>query len=64
MEWILSNMEWLLSGIGIAIPLAIIGWIFQKKIHARHIQNQRSGNNSINTQAGRDIKTNQKSKKR
>lgn len=64
MEWILSNKEWFLSGIGIAIPLAFITLFFQKKNQAKQIQNQRSGNNSSNLQAGRDITTNKKNSKK
>ena len=31
MEWVLANKEWLLSGIAIAIPLAVIGWWRQSR---------------------------------
>ena len=30
-HWIVSNKEWLLSGIGIAVPLALLGWWLQSK---------------------------------
>ena len=31
MDWIIENVEWLFSGIAIAIPIAIIGWFFSGK---------------------------------
>lgn len=49
MEWIVENKEWLFSGIAIAIPLAIIGWIISKKGNK---QNQKGGNGSTNIQVG------------
>jgi hypothetical protein len=43
-DWLLKNKEWLLSGIGIAVPLAIFGWIKRQG----PIQQQRSGQGSLN----------------
>jgi hypothetical protein len=54
MEWILQNKDWLFSGAAIAIPLAIIGWLFSKRDNK---QFQKSGNNSINIQVGGNLKT-------
>src|SRR5690242_6798367 len=31
LAWISNNREWFLSGIGIAIPLAIIGWVYSRR---------------------------------
>lgn len=64
MEWILSNKEWLLSGIGITIPSMLFAWFLQKKKRAAQTQSQRSGNNSTNLQAGRDITTGKKNSKK
>ncbi|MFM1693741.1 hypothetical protein [Aeromonas salmonicida] len=52
MEWILENKEWLFSGVAIAIPLAIIGWLFSGKINK---QVQKGGDNSTNIQVGGDF---------
>jgi hypothetical protein len=54
MEWISANKEWLFSGILVAIPLAIIGWLFVKH-QIKLSQRQKAGDNSINVQAGRDV---------
>ncbi|MBA2073158.1 hypothetical protein [Aeromonas veronii] len=53
MEWILENKEWLFSGVAIAIPLAIIGWLFSGRINK---QVQKGGDNSTNIQVGGDLK--------
>ncbi len=54
MNWIFENKEWLFSGIAIAVPLAIIGWLMtnsKKQIR----QNQKSGSGSINIQSGGNV---------
>jgi hypothetical protein len=53
MEWILANKEWLFSGAAIAVPLAIIGWLFSSRANK---QIQKSGDNSTNIQVGGDFK--------
>lgn len=53
MEWIMENKEWLFSGIAIAIPLSIVGWITSKNGNK---QVQKSGKNSTNIQVGGDFK--------
>lgn len=53
MEWILENKEWLFSGVAIAIPLAIIGWLTSSR---RNKQTQKSGDNSTNIQIGGNFK--------
>ncbi len=30
-DWIITNKEWLFSGIGFAAPVAICGWLWPKK---------------------------------
>lgn len=54
MNWIIENKTWLFSGIAIAVPLAIIGWLLMRP--TKNIkQKQKSGSGSINVQAGGDI---------
>ena len=52
MDWFVQNKEWLLSGIVVAIPLAIIGWLLAKKGNK---QIQKGGKESSNIQVGGDI---------
>lgn len=53
MEWILKNKEWLFSGVAIAIPLAIIGWLYSSRANK---QIQKGGDNSTNIQVGGNLK--------
>jgi cell division protein YceG involved in septum cleavage len=53
-DWIISNKEWLLSGVAVAVPVAIVTWfLIRKSTNSKQIQ--KSGKNSINIQVGRDI---------
>jgi len=52
LDWLAQNKEWLLSGIAVAVPLAIIGWLIASK---RSNQSQKGGKGSTNIQAGGDI---------
>lgn len=52
--WVIYNKEWLFSGVGVAIFVWVGGLIFKKK-HASSTQTIRSGDNSINVQAGQDV---------
>ncbi|WP_460155765.1 hypothetical protein [Pseudomonas sp. S2_H10] len=52
MNWLITNKEWLFSGIAISIPLAIAGFFFNKSSPK---QNQNLGNNSTGYQSARDI---------
>lgn len=54
MNWIMNNRAWLFSGILVAVPLAILGWLLAKRQITR-IQKQRAGDRSINLQAGGNI---------
>jgi hypothetical protein len=53
-EWIIENKTWLFSGLAVAIPLAIIGWILSRHRN-KTVQKQKSGSRSVNIQAGRDV---------
>lgn len=53
-DWIVLNKEWLFSGVAIALPLAIVGWLFSRRAHAAG-QRQRSGHNSTNVQVGGNV---------
>ncbi|WP_152484737.1 hypothetical protein [Halomonas sp. THAF5a] len=53
MEWIAENKDWLFSGVAIAIPLAIIGWLISSR---RKKQTQKGGDNSTNIQVGRNLR--------
>ncbi len=53
-EWIIENKTWLFSGLAVAIPLAIIGWIISRQRN-KTVQKQKSGSWSVNIQAGRDV---------
>lgn len=52
-SWIIENKEWLFSGIAIAIPIALLSWIFSS--HSNR-QTQKGGKNSTNIQIGGDVK--------
>jgi len=57
MEWLNANKEWLFSGILVAIPIALIGWFVGAKVNKpKDGQRQSSGRDSINLQAGGDLK--------
>lgn len=59
MDWIMENKEWLFSGIAIAIPLAIAGWILSSKSQK---QVQKGGKGSTNLQVGGSINIKEKDK--
>ena len=52
-DWFIANKEWVFSGIGIAI----ISWFFIRKSKNQK-QTQKSGNNSINIQVGKNLNIN------
>lgn len=53
-EWIIGNKTWLFSGLAVAIPIAIIGWLVSRSRN-KTVQKQSSGSRSVNIQAGRDV---------
>jgi len=53
-DWLIANKEWLLSGVAVAVPIAIVTWFLTRK-SANQKQIQKSGKNSINIQVGKDI---------
>ncbi len=55
MEWLISNKEWLLSGIAVTLPIALISWFFIKK---GNTQKQKGGKGSTNIQVGGDFSVN------
>ena len=55
MKWVIENVEWIFSGIGVTILMAIIGIFIKKKSEAKNSQSINSGNDSINIQGGQDV---------
>lgn len=54
MQWIIDNKEWVFSGIGVFALTLLVGFFVRNKSTTK--QTQKSGPNSINYQAGGDIK--------
>lgn len=54
LQWIIENKTWLFSGLAVAIPIAVIGWIISRPRN-RTVQKQKSGSRSVNIQAGEDV---------
>lgn len=54
MDWIINNKEWLFSGIAIAVPLAIAGFLFNRKTKVK-TQVQKGGIGSKNIQVGGNL---------
>jgi len=52
-DWILANKGWLFPFVG-AVLAGIVGLIFKGKSNSSR-QSIRSGNHSVNVQAGRDV---------
>lgn len=52
MDWIINNKEWLFSGVAVAVPVAIIGWISTSTTLK---QKQKGGKGSTNMQIGGNI---------
>jgi hypothetical protein len=53
-DWLIQNEQWLFSGIGVAV-VSWIGALIFKGNNSSSSQTIRSGNNSTNFQAGRDV---------
>ena len=62
LDWIFANKEWLFSGAGFGIAIIILRLIFKGMTKPSTSQKIRSGNNSINIQANRDVQINSGSK--
>lgn len=54
LNWLITNKEWVFSGIGIFI----IGLFFTSKAIKRNKQKQKLGDNSFGIQANGDVKIN------
>lgn len=54
LNWLITNKEWVFSGIGIFI----IGLFFTSKAVKRNKQKQKLGDNSFGIQANGDVKIN------
>jgi hypothetical protein len=55
--WEVSWITWAFGGVGVAVPIALIGWFyFDRRNSSQDRQAQRSGNNSINYQAGGNMR--------
>jgi hypothetical protein len=55
MEWLIKNKEWVFDGFGVAIIAGLIALFFKPKSEKTPKQTQRSGDNSINIQAGGNV---------
>jgi len=55
MEWFLENREWIFSGIGVFILSLLLGILIKNKYTNKIVQKQKSGKDSTNIQAARDI---------
>ena len=53
-DWLVNNKEWFFSGVGVLILTWLGAWLFHRKKELG--QSQSSGPNSINIQAGNDVK--------
>ncbi len=59
LNFLKENMEWIFSGIGVALFLFVINLWNRNKKSSGITQNQKSGNESVNIQIG-EINTNEK----
>lgn len=56
LQWLLDNKEWVFSGVGVALIVALVAWL--RRPVAGTNQRQEGGSGSRNIQAGRDINLN------
>ena len=54
MHWLSANKEWLLSGVLVTLPLAVVGWFLSRR-SGGGVQKQKGGRGSKNVQVGRDL---------
>ncbi|MFJ5653773.1 hypothetical protein [Streptomyces microflavus] len=52
MSWI----TWAFGGVGVAVPIALIGWFYFDRKKNQDRQVQKSGSDSINYQAGGNMR--------
>ncbi|HPQ40196.1 MAG TPA: hypothetical protein PLV45_07455 [bacterium] len=52
--WVIDNMKWLFSGVGVVV-FVWVGRLIFKKLYPSFTQTIRSGDSSTNVQAGRDV---------
>lgn len=52
-DWVTANATWIFSGVGIAVPIALVTWWLSR---SQPSQRQRGGSQSTNLQAGGDIR--------
>jgi hypothetical protein len=52
-DWVVENRQWVFSGIGVAVVVAVSRLIWRHR--SEGIQEQSGGDQSMNLQAGRDI---------
>lgn len=53
-DLIIDNKEWMFSGVGVVVVVWMVRFLF-KKTYSSSTQTIRSGANSTNIQAGRDV---------
>lgn len=53
MKWLIENVDWIFSGIGILVLSTIGGFIFKKNQSQQKIE---AGNNSVNIQGSSNVK--------
>lgn len=58
LKWLIENKEWLFSGIGVTILVAILGLFIRKKGEDKNTQIIKSGDNSTNIQGGEKVNIN------
>lgn len=51
-NWIVQNQQWVFSGIGATVVGAMLAYFLARPSNN---QSQKSGNNSVNIQSGRDL---------
>jgi hypothetical protein len=55
LKWIIENVKWIFSGIGVAILSILVGLFYKNKANKSITQSIKSGNNSTNIQGGRNV---------
>jgi len=55
-QYVTDNKEWIFSGAGVAMAVAVAGFFVRKKSGIN--QSIKSGSNSTNIQAGQDVQIN------